>query len=106
VKRCSRVYLEAYTSVLMVPKERLVPAQRWRMLALHVCAKHTQLCCKVTCSKLTGLGTPRDLTASTPLGRSRAERARRRLGGVLRQGGRGSRPRDGGVRGGQDPGRR
>ena len=24
VKRCSRVFLEAYTSVLMVPKERLV----------------------------------------------------------------------------------
>ena len=28
VKQCSRVYLEAYTSVLMVPKERLVPPQR------------------------------------------------------------------------------
>ena len=29
VKRCSRVFLEAYTSVLMVPKERLVRVS-WR----------------------------------------------------------------------------
>jgi hypothetical protein len=47
VKRCSRVYLEAYTSVLMVPKERLVPARRWRRLALHVCAQPCQTCTAV-----------------------------------------------------------
>ena len=45
VKRCSRVYLEAYTSVLMVPKERLVPARPWRILALYVCAQPDQACC-------------------------------------------------------------
>ena len=34
VKRCSRVFLEAYTSVLMVPKERLVRV-KWRTPSVH-----------------------------------------------------------------------
>ena len=35
VKRCSRVYLEAYTSILMVPKERLVRAPVHASRATH-----------------------------------------------------------------------
>jgi len=33
VKRCSRIYLEAYTSILMVDKEKLVSKQQ------NLCAK-------------------------------------------------------------------
>ena len=72
-------------------------------------AKHAQLCLVVLQPhplEAHALRHPRYLTASAPTGRSRAERARRRLGGALRQGGCGRRPRDGGVGGGQDSGRR